>query len=97
MSAHNSPADKMTRWSDEEAEQWSQQEGMSGIDASWALWKSMDFAYNASPLIANPPNTFNMLSLALRFFGPYNHRVCEWMPSIYSVESVLGPWGLPVF
>ena len=41
-SEHNFPADNHTRWSDGEAEQWSQQEGMSGANAAGTLWKPMD-------------------------------------------------------
>ena len=48
-------------------------------------------------MIANPPNTFAMLISGIRFFSSYNHRVCEWRPSIYSVSSVLENWGSPVF
>ena len=96
-SEHNFAADNLTRWSDEAAEQWEHQEGMSGANAAGALRKSMDLPYNSSPLIDNRPNTFTMLSPVLRFFSSYNHRVCEWRSSIYSVKSALENWGLPVF
>ena len=32
----------------------------------------------------------------LRFFRPYNYRVCEWRPSRFAVPSVIENWGVPV-
>ena len=76
-SGRNFIADNLTRCGEAEAEQWPNQEEMCHVDDAIALWSSTGLPYNASPLIANRPNTFATHSLALCLFINYSRRVCE--------------------
>ena len=89
--------DGLTRWTPGEVELWVNSEGMTQIDATAQLWAAMELSYDLSPDAERPPNTFALLGHILHFCRSYNYRVCEWRPFHYSVASVLGNWGVPVF
>ena len=94
-SGHNMYADGLTRWPHSQLEDWVSIDGIMQVDAASRLWAGMSPSHNPDADVSPPPNTFALLGNIMRFFRPYNYRVCEWRPSHYAVASILENWGAP--
>ena len=97
-SEHNIIADGLTRWTDEQVDQWAVDEGMTPVDGAARLWAVMGLSYRPASSEREPlPNTFAIMGLVLHFLRAYNYRICEWRPSNYAVASFLENWGVSAY
>ena len=91
-------ADGLTRWTDEDLNQWDLNEGATPVGGAARLRVVMGLSVRPASSEGEPsPNTFAIMGLAPHFLLAYNYQICEWRPINYAVASFLENWGPPAY
>ena len=92
-SGHNITADGLTRWSEEEFEEWKHinQMARSSLHAIWSKCPSEW----SEPRPVRPRETFMMVGHMMNLYKGRDTRVAEWRPEMYSTTRILNEWAIP--